>query len=451
MSLRVDVVVVGAGTAGAATAALCAQHGMSVVCVDRRPLEESGARWLNGVPFACFDSAGIARPQGDELAGSGHAFKLVSGWSGPSLTFERDSVPEVDMRLLVARLQGMAEAAGAQLWGECRVHDLREGPVWSLLSTSRGELETRWVVDASGLAGTRLLGQKPVDARDLCVAAQQVRTLVDPDAAHEFFAERDVEPGTTLSFAGVAGGFSVVNVWVGGGQVGLLTGSIPADGHPSGRTLLESFASEHSWIGEPEFGGARAIPLRRPLWRLCNGRVAAVGDAARQVFPAHGSGIGAGLVAASVLADSLADGSGVEGYNQRWQRQHGGLLAAYDLFRRHSQALAEGELDQMMAAGLLDQESVLAAMEQRLPVPGLLAVLAKLRGLALAPRAVAKMLPVFVKMATVLALYSRYPQGADAQRRWATRVAGVFGERFEGDFDEGRRLTAAGLGDNPGS
>jgi len=415
--------------------------------MDRRPLDESGARWLNGVPFASFDAAGISRPQGDELAGSGHAFSLVSGWHGASLTFVRDSVPEVDMRLLVARLQRMADAAGAQLWGQCKVHGLSDGPARSVLSTSRGDLEARWVVDASGLAGARLLGQRPVGPRDLCVAAQQVRKLIDPDAARQFFEERGVEPGTTLSFAGVAGGFSVVNVWVGSGQVGLLTGSIPADGHPSGLSLLENFATEHSWVGDTVFGGSRAIPLRRPLWRLCNGRVAAVGDAARQVFPAHGSGIGAGLVAASVLADSLAQGSGVEGYNQRWQRQHGGLLAAYDLFRRHSQGLAEGELDQMMAAGLLDQESVLAAMEQRLPAPDLLSLLAKVRGLRMAPRVLTKMLPVFVKMAAVLTLYSRYPEGIDTQRRWARRVARVFGERFEGDFDDALRLTAAGGGD----
>jgi 2-polyprenyl-6-methoxyphenol hydroxylase-like FAD-dependent oxidoreductase len=283
------------------------------------------------------------------------------------------------------------------------------------------------------------------------VAAQQVRQLLDPDAARRFFEERGASPGTTLSFAGVAGGFSVVNVWVGRDQVGLLTGSIPADGHPSGRTLLEDFAAQHSWIGDTIFGGSRAIPLRRPLWRLCAGRVAAVGDAARQVFPAHGSGIGAGLVAASVLADSLADGGGVAGYNQRWQRQHGGILAAYDLFRRHSQGLVEGELDQMMAAGLLDQESVLAAMEQRLPAPDPLTLLAKVRGLRMAPRAVAKMLPVLVRMAVILTLYSRYPEGVDAQRRWAKRVARVFGEPFDGDFDEALRLTAARGGDNPRS
>ena len=449
MSLRVDVVVIGSGTAGAACAALCAQRGLSVVCLDRRPLDESGARWLNGVPFASFDVAGIPRPEGDELAGAGHGFSLVSGWTGSSLTFERDSVPEVDMRLLVARLQGMAAAAGAKMWGECRLIGLSEGAARAQVETSMGSIQARWVVDASGLAGARLLGQQPPAGKDLCVAAQQVRHLTDPTAAHRFFADRGVAPGTTLSFAGVAGGFSVVNVWVGADRVGLLTGSIPADGHPSGTKLLEDFAAQHLWIGETLFGGARAIPVCRPLWRLCRARVAAVGDAARQVFPAHGSGIGPGLVAASVLADCLADGSGVSGYNLLWQREHGGLLAAYDLFRRHSQGLAAGELEQMMAAGLLDRESVLAAMEQRLPQPNLRSLPAKARGLVKAPRAVARVLPVLGKMAAVMALYARYPRGEDAQRRWAARLAWLFGEEFAGEFGDPPRLTATGEGDNP--
>ena len=54
--VQVDVAIVGAGTAGAAAAALCAQRGLSVVCLDSKPLDGAGARWLNGVPLSAFDS-----------------------------------------------------------------------------------------------------------------------------------------------------------------------------------------------------------------------------------------------------------------------------------------------------------------------------------------------------------------------------------------------------------
>ena len=443
--MRVDVAVIGAGTAGAAVTALCAQRGLSVLCLERGALEQAGARWLNGVPFSCFDAAGIPRPEGEELAGSAHDFYLVAGWRGPKLRVDRSSVPEVDMRMLVSRLQAMAVAAGAEFWGECTLQGTDEQPERVIVSTDRGQVQARWVVDASGLKGAGLLGQEPVAPQDLCAAAQQVRRLADPAAAAEFFAGHGVEPGTTLSFAGVAGGFSVLNVWFDGERVGLLTGSIPADDHRPGLRLLEDFAAEHAWIGETLFGGARMIPLRRPLPRLCSGRFAAVGDAARQVFPAHGSGIGVGLVAASVLADSLAAGSGVEGYNFTWQRRHGGLMAAYDLFRRHSQRLEGSELEQLMGCGVLEPESVLAAMEQRLPVPDPVSAVRKIIGLARAPRIARSLLPVLVRMGRVMALYGRYPKQPDAQLPWAARVARIFGElpATEGLGKPGR-LTAAG-------
>jgi len=65
---RADVAIVGAGTAGAAAAALCAQRGMSVVCIERRPLDEAGARWCERRPLLdlrrCWDRAAIGRGSG---------------------------------------------------------------------------------------------------------------------------------------------------------------------------------------------------------------------------------------------------------------------------------------------------------------------------------------------------------------------------------------------------
>ena len=58
----VDVVVVGAGTAGAAAAAFCAERGLKTICVERAPLDRAGAAWVNGVPAWAFSRAGLAQP-----------------------------------------------------------------------------------------------------------------------------------------------------------------------------------------------------------------------------------------------------------------------------------------------------------------------------------------------------------------------------------------------------
>ena len=358
-----DLAIVGAGTAGAALAGHAARAGMRVICVDRKPLAEAGARWANGVPRWMFEEAGIDEPRGDERLGYGHPFHLVAGRGPTRVVVREHDVLDVDMRLLVARLQRDALEAGADLRGEVTVHGLDSG----VLSTSTGELRARCFVDASGLAGARLVEQPRLPPTDVCTAAQQVRAICDPAAARAFLERHEVEPRATLCFTAVAGGYSIVSVRVDGDRVSLLTGSIPALGHPSGARLLASFVGDNPWIGEVLFGGARAIPLRRPRV-LARGPVALLGDAASQVFSAHGSGIGIGLVAARQLADALARGAGPEGYARAFRRRWGMLLRSYDLFRRLSQRLGARQVGWMMRAGVLSEASVRTALEQRLPL-----------------------------------------------------------------------------------
>jgi flavin-dependent dehydrogenase len=363
MSRDLDLVVVGAGTAGAALAGHAARAGMRVACIDRRPLGGAGARWVNGVPRWMFAEAAIDAPRGEELVADGEPFHLVAG-RGPTRVVVRDhEVLDVDMRLLVARLQQGAREAGADLRGEVAVRGLERG----VLDTSAGPMRARWFVDASGLAGARLLDRGRIPPTDVCAAAQQVRAVRDPAGARAFLDAHEVPAGATLCFSAVAGGYSIVNVRVEGDRVSLLTGSIPALGHPSGAQLLGAFVAEQPWIGEELFGGARAIPLRRPKV-LARGDVALLGDAGSQVFSAHGSGIGIGLVAARMLADALASGAGPEKYARAFHRRWGPLLAVYDALRKLSQRIGAREVAWMMRARLIDERSARAALEQRLPL-----------------------------------------------------------------------------------
>lgn len=380
--MSLDVVIVGAGTAGAAAALACAKAGLRTLCVERRPLAEAGARWVNGVSAAHFDAAGIARPEGSELRGAGGLFHLVAGWGPKRVRVARSAVLEVDMRALGARLRALAGDAGAELLGEVSVGTF-DGRA---LDSSAGLLRARYFVDASGLAGARLLGQPRVPREDLCAAAQEVRRVRDPRAARAYFERHAVAPGDTLCFTGIAGGYSIVNVRLEGDEVSLLTGSIPALGHPSGRQLLDDFVAGEPWIGEVVFGGARPIPLRAPLARLASENVALIGDAGCQVFAAHGSGIGPGLVAARLLAEALARGDGPRGYAAEWHRRYGRLFGAYDWFRRFSSLLGAADLELLLDSGLLDDESARAGLEQRLPALAPRALPAKLTGLYRARR-----------------------------------------------------------------
>lgn len=186
--------------------------------------------------------------------------------------------------------------------------------------------------------------------------------------------------------------------------------------------------AEQPWIGDRCFGGAAAIPVRRPFARIARGSEAWVGDAACQVFPAHGSGVGPGLIAAHTLAAALADGRGPTGYAVAWQRRWGGLLASYDVFRRHSQTLSAEQLARLMTTGLLDSHGVRQGLLQRLPTVPLRSVLPKALALARAPRIAAGFGAVLARMSIVRALYARYPEDPARLPAWARRVAAVFGE-----------------------
>jgi menaquinone-9 beta-reductase len=422
---RADVVIVGAGTAGAAAALFCAEAGLRVVVVDRASLDRAGAHWINAVPANLFDRARLARPSGPELESPPVTMHLFAGQGPERAVVAGHDALEVDMALLVQRLQTAAREAGATFVGGVRALGVES----AMLRTDHGNLTADAIIDASGLAGARLLGETRTPSRDLCAAAQDVRSVRDRGAAEAYFRARDVRPGDVVVLAGIAGGYSILNVRLAEDHVSMLSGTIPAGGHPSGRALIDQFALEHaSWIGDVIHGGARAIPLGRPVDVLARGRVALLGDAARQVFSAHGSGIGAGLVAARVLADELASGRGLDGYAVRWHREHGGLLAGYDAFRRFSQELSVAELARMLRTGLLDGTMMLPAMRQEAPSLALGALLPKAPAAVREPRLLARLAKVVTKMGLLRAAYAKFPEREGARRtQWSRAVARIAG------------------------
>lgn len=414
------VVVVGGGTAGAAAARAAALRGLDVVLLERGLLAEAGARWVNGVPLWCFDAGGVPRPTAPELRGPEGRFHLIVGWGPERVTVGERETSSVDMRLLVARLQADARAAGAELREKVHVRGWVSDGV---LDTTAGPVKADVVVDAAGLGGADLAWTPEVQRKELCTAAQEVRRVTDRAGAAAWAARAGVAEGEFACFTGVAGGYSIVNVQWTGDEVSILTGSIPEDGAPSGRKLLDAFVKDNPWIGPVVFGGSRAIPLRPPQLRLATGRVARIGDAACQVYGAHGSGIGAQLVAAKILADALADGRGPAGYEREWQRRWGGELAGSALFAAFSRTITVDEIRRLVAAGLIAPWTTHATLEQRDPgAPPLRAIPGLVRGLARERKVVRRLVPVLGRMALSRAVWRvhRPSRVWDEVARWAT-------------------------------
>lgn len=439
-----DALVVGAGTAGAATALHLARRGLRTALLDARAFSEAGARWVNYVPAWMFDAAGIAPPAPPELRTSTSPMTVCVG--GARVTVAENPCLAVDMRALVGRLQREAFAAGVERFEGTHIHKVvctAGRPVE--VETSAGQVRAALFVDASGVNGV-LRRQVPALARDcptvdrahLCSAAQEVRAVVDRDAAAAWSAHHRLAPDEILSYPGVAGGYSTLNFSVDASftHVDLLTGCIVGEGY-TGTSLIERAVREHRWIGPRVFGGAGVIPLRRPYDRLTAAGVALVGNAGCQVFPAHGSGIGIGLVAARSLAEAACHGGdpGDEGRLWAWQAafhaEHGALLAAYDLFRRLTQSLDAADFGRLLRAGLVNPRQLELGLAQRMPVIGLDEVAGFVRAARLHPTLAAKAARSLAGMPALTALYQAHPTRPSrrALRLWSRGVAALCAER----------------------
>lgn len=452
---RLDAVVVGAGSAGAAVAWQLARRGLRVAAIDRRPLERCGARWVNGIPIWTFDEAYVPRPEPPELRGEGGTL-LVLGKDERGAMRLPDAPPAaVDMRKLVSRLHEACRSEGVALTGGARIREVELGgerPV-GLECTVESEdggrrelrLEADLFVDASGMRGAlrervpELASHCPrVPLEHSIVAVHQVCDVEDLAGLEAFLAHLGARPGDSISWIGLGAGLSTVAVRTDEQltEVELLAGVGGMDRVTTAPRLMAEFLGRESWVGARRFGGSGTIPVRRPYDRLGAEGIALVGNAACQVFPAHGSGVGMGLIAGRLLAQAVTTygdpgaAAATWDYQARFQRRFGAMLASYDVFRRLSNRISGEEVDTMLAAGLIEPENSRAAMEQRMTRLRPAMIGRTLLGSLRAPWLAARMVPALTRMQQVHAAYLAHPTRPDpeALRRWSHRIAALFGE-----------------------
>lgn len=454
--MKVDVAVLGAGTSGANVAYQLAAQGSSVVLVERRALDEGGAQWHNGLLDWQVARAHLPLPAPPERVSDGGALHLFDPDGRRGVTVTHNPVPSVDMARLGARLRRLGAEAGVEMWerasdleveerdGRIVALDLRAAPVGGAPVPLR--LEAALFVDASGRRGALRRESSvlhrwcpPVRKDELCSASDSHLRIGDTDGAKRFLNRFGVEAGDAVNVVGTNGGFSTRSIKVAEDfeHVSVLVGCLADGRHGHAPAMLAAVRAQEPWIGEPVQSGTGVISLRRPYARLTAPGLALVGEAAGQVFPAHGSGIGVGLIAGRVLAEAVAgaDDPGDEavlwGYQARFQRELGGLLAAYDGLRRLSSALGGEGVRTMLRAGLVTERMTHSGLDQRwdaVPVAELPALASRL---ARHPRLAATMLPRLAGAQGAEAMGRRHPATIDerALARWDRRVAWLVGDR----------------------
>jgi 2-octaprenyl-6-methoxyphenol hydroxylase len=325
---RPDVIIAGAGVAGATLALALARAGLSPVLVDPQPFERQLAPDFDGrawaIAYACFRqwrALGLAdalEPHAQRieqiLVTDGRAPGAASGRQSPFyLRFDSDEIADrtdgeplgylLENRHVRAALAEALAAAGVPVMAPARVADVAFEARAARVRLSDGrELRAPLVVGAEGrnsvvreAAGIGVVGW---DYRQTGVVATVRMALPHEGVAHEHFL-----PGGPFAILPLTDNRASL-VWT----ESLARGAALADASP---TMFQAHLERRfgDFLGEVSVEGpVFTYPLSlRMAERLTALRAALLGDAAHGVHPIAGQGLNLGLKAAAALAEVIVD------------------------------------------------------------------------------------------------------------------------------------------------
>ena len=315
----IDVLVVGGGPAGLATAISCAQAGLSVTVAEPRtgPIDKACGEGL--MPAAVTRLAGLGvHPAGLPLRG----IRYLDPSHSVDALFRHGGGLGVRRTTLHAALAARAAEFGIPVLAVRVTGFTRRGDV----VTAAG-VEARYLVAADGLhsAIRRACALDPPPARHIRFGLRRHYRMAPWTDLVEVYWSREAEAYVTP----VAD--DQVGVAVLGGARGDFETRLAA--FPALRERLAGAAPASDIRG--------AGPLRQDVRCRAAGNVLLVGDASGYLDALTGEGIGAALAQAAALAECVAAGRAEE-YERAWRRasRRSWLLTSGLLWARHQPLLA---------------------------------------------------------------------------------------------------------------
>jgi len=376
---KFDVIVVGAGTGGTMAAKEAARRGLKVLLIDRKPKEKIGDKVCgDAIGRHHFDNLGLSYPKGEELES---VFEGIEVYSPDLETVfkirgERLEGFGVNRHHFGQRLLREALDAGAELMDNTSVIEpiVKDHFVRGVVVRSGGKktsIEADIVIDASGVTGVirkRLPSdfdvEKEILQEDLIVAYREIRELKRPIETPDYakiYLTQTIAPGGYYWIFPKRGG-NIVNV-----GIGVQSGQNAPN--PK-KQLYEYVLNQKIFEGSKiVHGGGGAVPTRRPLDCLVANGVMFVGDAAFQVNPVHGGGIGPSMIAGKIAGETAVKAlenedfsrEGLWNYNVRFMHEYGAKQASLDIFRWFLQKLNDEELNWGMRHRLITEQDILKA------------------------------------------------------------------------------------------
>jgi digeranylgeranylglycerophospholipid reductase len=329
-----DVVVVGAGPAGATAARFAAQEGLSVLLLEKRQEIGSPVRCAEGINSEMLSQ--FVEPEDRWISARVSKSQITVLETGETRSLEGEEVGYVLERRVFDRVLGEhAVAAGAHSLVKTSVVGLLEerGRVKGVTAfdgRTRMDVEARIVIAADGVE-SRVGEWAGLDCRlrpaDCLTCAQYMLagTDLDPQCCYYYLGARLAPGGYAWVFPK---GDRSANVGVG----------VQADlAETSALEYLGRFISQQRWLEQGSVVTLITgnVPVGVAADHIVSDGLMLVGDAARQADPLTGGGIAnamiAGQLAAEVAAKAVEQGdfsSRMLGeYQRRWQEGRGRKMA----------------------------------------------------------------------------------------------------------------------------
>lgn len=438
---KFDVIVVGAGTGGCLAAKTVAEAGLNVCMIDRKNEQDIGDKVCgDAIGKHHFDNIGIAHPSGAELDQKIEGLKVYSPDRETVVNVKGEGIHGylVNRQLFGQRLVKDAKDAGATLIDSTVVTEpvMKDGYVVGVLAKdlktgNKLSLSAKIVVDASGHSAVLRKKLPPelgieteIKNEDVEICYREIREVKEPIADLGFCK-------IYLDLQRVPGGY----YWIfpkSSTTVNVGLGVAMTEGFPNPKDLYNELI-----LSMPLFKGSRAltgggglVPTRRPISPMVGNGVIIIGDAACQVNPIHGGGIGSsmmgGVKAAEFIIKALENGDvsreALWPYTGVFMELYGAKQAGLDIFRMLLQRLTNKEMNYGMRHHLITDDDLLKTSmgeDMKLNITEKTSRLFK----GLGSLSLLKKLNATAKiMKEIKALYRNYPSSPEGLQEWEKKV-----------------------------
>jgi len=445
MNKKADAIVVGMNVAGATVSKELASLGLDILVVERLSQNKIGEKTCgDGLEKHEFKRLNLSLPEGDFVIREITKGELVAPDLKSSIAAQAEG-RGINRYQFNQHLVKTALNAGVKVLDETiAVSPIFEGHGNSKkvsgvkVRNKEGEtkkIDAKMVLDCSGVFA-KIKNQLPtswwvsekVANKDTAICYRETRVF-DSDLDELFvraYFSKEVAPGAFY--------------WIGCRDlrsVNIGIGILRVPGHPNPhRQFYTKLLPLHPYLkkGKITWKSGGIVPARRPLDCMVADGFIAIGDAACQVNPISGGGIGPSLFAGKIASNIIREAvekkdTSIESlwdYNVKYNNQYGFIQAGGQVFREYLSSLSDQDMNKILGLKILSDEDILYALEHGKLDAGFITKLKMARKLVKYPKLLFSLRRMQTRMEKARSLYLEYPETPKDFLIWRKKVHRFF-------------------------